>query len=135
MKFFQSALVLGLATSVFATPIPQDSNTDITKRLVELEDAVYGLVNEKREAKPDFLNHFETRATIKDTTCPDNGLTYPKDAIMGAVQAENQRTNPGTYGNQEGGGVKLFNTNDQLYKVSLDRKLLMLRQYIRTLSI
>jgi hypothetical protein len=48
MKFFQSALVLGLATSVFATPIPQDSNTDITKRLVELEDAVYGLVNEKR---------------------------------------------------------------------------------------
>jgi hypothetical protein len=126
MKFFMSAVVLGLVTSVLATPIPQESSTDITKRLVELEDAVYGLISEKRETAIDVsshLNHLEARVAIKDTKCPDNGKTYKKADIMAAVAAENAKTKPEKYGNMEG-KKKLFATNDQLYKASLDSKLL-----------
>jgi hypothetical protein len=125
MKFFKSAIVLGLVTSVFASPVPQDSSTDIAKRLVELEDAVYGLINEKREAELDAstLNHLVARATINDKKCPDNGITYKKADITSHVAAENAKTNPEKYGNKEG-NKKLFDTTEQLYKVSLDSKLL-----------
>jgi hypothetical protein len=98
MKFFKSAIVLGLVTSVFASPVPQDSSTDIAKRLVELEDAVYGLINEKREAELDAstLNHLVARATINDKKCPDNGITYQKADITSHVAPKQTRRNTET---------------------------------------
>jgi hypothetical protein len=125
MKFLKSAVLLGLVTGVFAAPVPQDSSSDIANRLAELENAVYGISNEKRVAELDFssiLNHLEARAQIKDTKCPDNGKTYTKDQIAQAVKSENDKANPDQYGNREG-GKQLFNTNEQLYKARLDSKL------------
>jgi hypothetical protein len=123
MKFFKSAVVLGLVTGVFAAPVLQDSSSDIATRLTELEDTVYGINNEKRVAGLDFSsNLLQARATITDVKCRDNGITYSKAQITDAVAAENSQENPGKYNNQEG-GKKLFNTNVQLYKTSLDSKL------------
>ncbi|KAH8690391.1 hypothetical protein GQ44DRAFT_765496 [Phaeosphaeriaceae sp. PMI808] len=122
MMFLKSAVLFGLVASICATPVPQDSSTDLAKRLAEVEDAVFSLINDKREAEVDFAatyKHLEARAKIKDTKCPDNGKTYTAKQISDAVKAENNKKNPDKYGNQEG-GKKLFNTNDQLYKARID---------------
>ncbi|KAF2637410.1 hypothetical protein P280DRAFT_552095 [Massarina eburnea CBS 473.64] len=108
MMFLKPAVLFGLVASVYATPIRQDSSTDLT--------------NGKRMTEVDFAptyNQLEARATIKDTKCPDNDKTYTAAKISDAVKAENAKQNPGKYGNTEG-GKKLFNVNDQLYKASLD---------------
>jgi hypothetical protein len=124
MKFVQSAFVLALFTGVLAVPVPQDSSSEITKRLAEVEDTIYSIIREKQEAELDFpsnLNHFEARAQIKDTTCRDNGKTYTQAVISQAVKAENDKARPDTYGNREGNKI-LFNTSEQLYKARLDSK-------------
>ncbi|KAF2127838.1 hypothetical protein P153DRAFT_432877 [Dothidotthia symphoricarpi CBS 119687] len=122
MMFLKPVILFGLVASVCATPVPQDSSTDLAKRLAEVEEKVNSLVAKKQEVEIDFTptyNLLETRATIKDTKCPDNGKTYTAKQISDAVKAENAKANPGKYGNNEG-GKKLFDTNDQLYKASLD---------------
>jgi hypothetical protein len=124
MKFVQSAFMLALFTSVLAAPVLQDSSSDITKRLAEVEDTIYSIISENQEAEldlPSNLNHFEARAQIKDTTCQDNGKTYTQAVISQAVKAENDKARPDTYGNREGQKV-LFNTSEQLYKARLDSK-------------
>jgi hypothetical protein len=125
MMFLKSAALFGLVASVYATPVPQDSSTDLAKRLAEVEEAVYTLINEKREAEVDFapnLNHLEARAQIKDTKCPDSKKTFKKGDIAEAVKKENNKANPDEYKNLDHGGL-FKGISGKMYKARLDSKL------------
>ncbi|KAH8663448.1 hypothetical protein BGZ60DRAFT_432607 [Tricladium varicosporioides] len=121
MMFLKSAILFGLIAGICATPIPQEAGTDLIDRNAEVNEANYSLLETKREEDVDLSERsvLVARVAIKDKKCPDNGKTYTKAEITAAVQNENSKASPGKYGNKEG-GKKLFNTDKQLYKASLD---------------
>lgn len=98
MLLSKSALLLSLVAAVCASPIPD------------------GTKGNSIEVSEQLATRMASGVKIKDTKCPEYKITYTAQQISDAVKRESGKTSPEKYNNNE----KIFNTKDQLYKVSLD---------------
>lgn len=110
MLFLKTTLLLCTIASVHSSPVPQG--------LGDLGHVSLNAVDEHYQIDV----RMSSSVKIKDKTCLTYKRTYTAAQITEAVKRENNKTHPGKYGNSEAGGMRLFETTEQLYQVGLDGK-------------